>query len=357
MKSWYLMGSSPMFNSGFESDEFSDYATSGFRELLDASPFSEAIQIYDRQNDSWHDIQVIIQNKTSNSESQSEIRQILSEIGTLSRGMYVKHGSNLWLGVSHPDNNRMYDKIIVKKCNYTLPFQLGSPEIFYEPCIVDSQKDSLSGETNGNVITIPDTQRILYVQFNENTGRLLEGKRLFVDKNTPNPKVFHISKVDRIAYMDGENGLLRITCDEDQVDLKQDNIEILIADYISNSSDTGGSDTGLGTCTIANASGTEYAGIRDIRMSGRAYPFYAQFRDLDGNVVDDIVPVWSVESNDNFTLNNILLAINVDNNALKCSVTPNQDDRLLNATFTLNLTDSENKHGQYRLECKVVSVT
>lgn len=351
------MGSAPVFSSGFESEEFSEYATSGFKELLDSSPFSETVQFYDEQNHSWYDIRVVIQNKTSDSESQSEIRQILSEIGTLSRGMYVKFGGDLWLGASHPDSNKMYEKIIAKKCNYLLPFQLNSTDVLHEPCVVESQKDSLSGEANGSIITIPDTQRILYVQFNRNTKQLLEGKRLFVDKNTPMPKVFHISKVDRITYMDDNNGLLRITCDEDQVDLKRDNIELLIADYISSSSNTGSSNTGFGSCAIVNASHDEYTGIREVRMSGRAYPFYAQFMDSDGNVINDVVPVWSIEVNDISMLDKLLLISSADGNSLKCSITPTQDDSLLNTSFTLVLTDSESKYGEYRLECKVVSVT
>ena len=45
-ESWYLM-SQPLFNSGFEGDEFSAFAQGGFEEILD-SPLADEIEIYEK---------------------------------------------------------------------------------------------------------------------------------------------------------------------------------------------------------------------------------------------------------------------------------------------------------------------
>ena len=114
MESWYLMGSLPVFNSGFEQEEFDDYATKGFSELLD-SPISCTVQVYDDVLKTWSDMKCIIQNNSTDSENQTDIRQILSVIGTLEIGMYIKYKNNIWLVISFPDDNKIYDKAILRK--------------------------------------------------------------------------------------------------------------------------------------------------------------------------------------------------------------------------------------------------
>lgn len=45
-ESWYLM-SQPLFNSGFEGDEFSAFAQGGFEEILE-SPLADDIEVYEK---------------------------------------------------------------------------------------------------------------------------------------------------------------------------------------------------------------------------------------------------------------------------------------------------------------------
>ena len=46
-ESWYLM-SQPLFNSGFEGDEFSAFAQGGFEEILE-SPLADDIEVYEKR--------------------------------------------------------------------------------------------------------------------------------------------------------------------------------------------------------------------------------------------------------------------------------------------------------------------
>ena len=66
-KSWYLM-TRPLFNSGFEKEEFEAYAQDGFEELLD-SFLSTDIDLY-KTNDleNGETIKAIVENVTSDSD-------------------------------------------------------------------------------------------------------------------------------------------------------------------------------------------------------------------------------------------------------------------------------------------------
>ena len=72
-KSWYRM-TRPLFNSGFEDDEFWAYGQDGFRELLD-SFIARTVQIYDkRMYTEPTSVRAIVQNVTSDAISGTTLR-------------------------------------------------------------------------------------------------------------------------------------------------------------------------------------------------------------------------------------------------------------------------------------------
>ena len=105
---WYLMGKIPTFNSGFETEEFNNYAIDGFDELLADSPISESVSICDANKTIIKTFKAIVNNNTVDNAKKSTERQILTDIGVLQTGDYVMYRNKLFLIISYPDNNGFY---------------------------------------------------------------------------------------------------------------------------------------------------------------------------------------------------------------------------------------------------------
>ena len=87
-ESWYLM-SQPLFNSGFEGDEFSAFAHGGFEEILE-SPLADDIEVYEKTLSATAvKTRAIIQGVTADNYNNSVLRQFLCRIGTLRSGQYI----------------------------------------------------------------------------------------------------------------------------------------------------------------------------------------------------------------------------------------------------------------------------
>lgn len=81
-KEWYLM-TRPLFNSGFEKEEFENFAQDGFSELLE-SFISSDILIYETNDfNKFKTTKAIIQNVTTDSDYNTFIRQISVPINTI----------------------------------------------------------------------------------------------------------------------------------------------------------------------------------------------------------------------------------------------------------------------------------
>ena len=261
-----------------------------------------------------------------------------------------------WLVMELNADNTVFTKGVMQKCNYILPFQTNSSTIYNEPCIVLTQSEATSGEDQGSVITISDTQRVIYVQYNERTKYLIEGKRIFIDQNVSEPKVYKITKVDRICYMDGENGLWKLICDEDTVSKNNnDNKQLKIADYISTDTSTVSTSTDTGSCYITNTSSVVYTATKEIKVGGSKVPLMAQFKDASANIVSDVVPVWSLSGLTTEQLGFITLDSTTYTDRVLVWVS--NENSMIGITFILNLTTSDGLYGSAQLQCKAVSLT
>lgn len=355
---WYLLTSQPpIYNNGYESDDFNNYAQSGFNETLQDSPLTDDIQIYNLVTRIWDDKKAIVQNSTSNNQNSSFLRQILSNIGTFRSGNLIKHRNKLWLMMNVPDNNKIYEKGIIQLCNYTLPFQTVSTTIYNEPCVViDATRSSSTGEDDGKILTLTDTQVMIYIQYNENTKYLTEEKRIFIDQLTDKPKVYKITKVNRINYMDGDKGLLQLTCDQDEVNLNTDNYTYKIADYISTETAPLPVPSTDGICLITNTRDVVYDYIVELKVGGSPKPFVANFKDIDGNVINKI-PVWSLDfGSSGLTASDVHLTYN-ESYPNRCYLNIEDNSKLIGKEFKLKLNDSDGLLGESVLGIKVVSYT
>lgn len=357
---WYLLSSQPpIYNSGYESDDFNNYAQSGFNESLQNSPLTEDVQVFNLITGIWDDKKAIVQNSTSDNQTSSFLRQILSIIGTFKAGDLIRHRNKLWLMMNVPDNNKIYEKGIIQLCNYTLPFQTTSTTIYNEPCIViDATRSSSTGEDDGKVLTLTDTQALVYIQYNDKTKYLTEEKRIFLDQFTDKPKVYKITKVNRINYMDGDKGLLQLTCDQEEVnpDSNIDRQDLKIANYISTNPTPTPTPTPSGVCLITNTYGDIYNYVLELKIGGTKKPLVAQFKNSEGNIVDK-TPIWSLDfGTSGLTVDNVHLTYN-ESYPTRCYLAVDNNVSFIGKEFSLKLKDSENLLSEFVLNLKVVSFT
>ena len=235
-KEWYLL-SKPLYNSGFESDEFAAFATEGFDEVL-ASFLADDIEIYEKSlSVEPVKTRAVIQGVTADTYSNSIIRQFLTEIGLLRCGQYIKARGKYWLVNGLPDNNKMYEKAVCWYCKYSIRFvsPITGKVVEYPVYDVNSTQYG-SGETTKTHMTIGTSQHLIYLPYNEETIMLDSGFRFLIDKNKNKPTAYRLAQVDTSGYSSGQDhGLIQWTVVESQFDEATDNKELLIADYYGKS--------------------------------------------------------------------------------------------------------------------------
>jgi len=234
-KTWYRM-TRPLFNSGFEDDEFWAYGQDGFQELLDSAIGSDVL-IYDKSIQKEPiTVRAIVQNKTSDVYNSTVVRQILCNIGVLKCGQYVECEGAMWLVSALPDNNRIYEKAVLWKCKHTIRFI--SPltgEIVKYPVYSTNSTQYGTGELEKTYMTVGEDQHLIYIPYNEETIKLDDQFRFLMDKNLDTPSAYRITRVDPVSYAVGdernEDGLIQWAVLQTQFNDATDNRELMIADY------------------------------------------------------------------------------------------------------------------------------
>ncbi len=252
-KKWYRM-TRPLFNSGYEDDEFWAFGRDGFQEQLDTAIGSDVL-IYDKRiYVEPQKVRVIIQQKTSDVYNSTVNRQILSNIGILKCGQYVKYDGGIWMVSSFPDNNRIYEKAVLWKCKHSIHFI--SPltgKIVEYPVFSENSTQYGTGEAEKTNINVGEDQHLIYIPYNEETIMLDDRFRFLMDKNLGHPTAYRITRVDPVSYAVGDefwnDGLIQWAVLEDQFNTASDNAELMVADYYpkddSGSEETPGSDVGM----------------------------------------------------------------------------------------------------------------
>lgn len=234
-KSWYRL-TRPLFNSGFENDEFWAYGQDGFQEVLDSFLGSDVLIYNKRLHSRPKSVRAIVQNKTSDVYNSTTVRQILCNIGILKCGQYVKHEGAYWMVSGLPDNNRIYEKAVLWKCKHSI--RLVSPlngRIVEYPVYSTNSTQYGTGESEKRHINVGDDQHLIYIPYNEETILLDDRFRFIMDKRRDHPTVYRITRVDPVSYAVGdermEDGLIQWAVLEDQLNMEADNPGLMVADY------------------------------------------------------------------------------------------------------------------------------
>ena len=299
--------------------------------------------------------QILVQQHSNPLNEDKTDRKIhVSMDSQLKYGSYVTYENSLWLVFSQLKNvDDAYKSAQIRQCNYTLNFQNGTTTVLQEPCIVTDLKRANIGEDKGTTITVYSTQKVIYLQYNINTSKLVEGKRIYIDQLTEKPKVYKITDINRIEFIDGNNGLWKLVCDEDQNQQDNDRPDLLIANYISTDPLPTPTPLSSGTSYITDTKGNIYTTIKKIKVGGLAVPFDCVFKDTSGNVVQNISPKWALIVSDDLKGKVRLTYSNSYPNRVYIQVLEGNEN--IGKQFNLTLEDANSLFGKCTLIIQVVS--
>lgn len=142
------------------------------------------------------------------------------------------HWQSKWWICTHQQNiHDMFWNGVIERCNHLLKWKDSDGKIIERHCRAEDATKYTLGVTEQNFnMLLPDTRRSVLIPFDEDTAKLLDGKRLLIDKKVPEPKSYEITNVDRVTKMYGDNGIIILTCGSSQSS-ENDNVDLMIADY------------------------------------------------------------------------------------------------------------------------------
>ncbi|ASA21823.1 hypothetical protein B9T62_14195 [Paenibacillus donghaensis] len=205
------------YYSGFEKEQFDNYALRGFNELLGVSPEAYTVIIGDQEK------RVIIQQT-----SKDNVLQILSELNGYKAGDVIRHSQDSYIVMLKPQYNQMYQKSKIEMCNINLKWVDSEGSIQSFPSVFYYNKSS-SGIDEGSIINLPNGHRQAVVQKNGHTIKLKRDKRFIIGG-----EAFKVVDVDYVS----DEGLVNLSL-QSSADLNsaKDNLELEIADYYDHIAD------------------------------------------------------------------------------------------------------------------------
>lgn len=237
MTEWYLINPQPTLNSGFEKDEFTDYAQDGFDELLTETQLGKAIKFckgkFDGENFEVEvDGEGIVQSETPDAYTQGYKRQLLTRIADkVADYKYIKYDGAIWLIMTEPADNCIYDKCVLHQCNYILKWQNTTKDIIYCPASIENASQYNTGEEGNKILMLGYNQLMAYISLDDDTVIIDRNLRLFIDYNKVNPIPYKVTRPDTVAFSYGKNRVMCLVLTEDQYNPKTDSIENWLCDY------------------------------------------------------------------------------------------------------------------------------
>lgn len=329
-KEWYLMDKPPIYNGGFEGEEWINYAKDGFDELLETSMLCDSVELISSDFSIITKTNAIIQSVTENTVLKLEERQILVPIGTLTGEQiyaYVKFDGVMWLISSEPTNNKLYEKAPLKLCNNKLRWQDSETKLIKEYWFwVEDTTRYSSGVFKGNVVIQYNKQYSIQLPFDYNTQKLHDGMRFMLEKSNDMPLVCKLTKFNSVTGNFKTIKVLNLTLTQTVYDANVDNIDLMIADYYERGSE---SESEEYKCRIDYKSS-------EIQLS--SFSDYSAFLyDDSGNQINEKI-TWVIDDYD-FDIKLLSLTDKGDN-TIRVSV--KNDTSLLWKTFSLNATLNDN---------------
>lgn len=232
MKEWYLTNNyRPVIVSGYETDAMTEFATDNFDDVLETS-FSDFVLLYDSTLTDSKKIRCVIQGNSADTQLKSMERIGLFPIGTVKAGMYIYFENRYWLIVGYPSNNKVYEKAVMKMCQYKLKWQNDKGDTIERWANMTSASKYDVGEKAGET-TILTSDNLTVVLPDDDESLYLDGKRVFIDRKNPKREVYKITRSDNVLYDYGEDhgGVLSFIADKTEFNEQTDRPDLEICDY------------------------------------------------------------------------------------------------------------------------------
>ena len=316
MKEWYLIGNKtkPNMLGGYENQSFLDYKEDAFAEALETD-VATTVLLYNHDLSHFTKIRGIFEGNVADTSLKSMERCILVPIGTLQSGDYIFFEDEYWIIDGRPGNNKLYEKAVLKECQYKLKWQKSDGTIIERWSNLTSASKYDIGESGNSTIILSSNNFTILIPHDED-GMTIDGKRVFIDSSTVPKKVFKITRDDDILFLHGNHGgTLSLIADKTELNTNKDNQELGICDYIDPSyplppQPSEPDETTDLRCTITGNTNLK---------NGYRRTYTVVFTDEDGNPVDwkSANYQWNVQSDFDvkytISANKITVSVNDEN--------------------------------------------
>lgn len=149
----------------------------------------------------------------------------------LVHGGLVDYANNKWLITEIDADNEIYQRGIMRQCNYILKWINHDGVLCEKWCIVEDGTKYLIGEKSAQMMSVGDARIAVTVGKDEDTVELSRGMRFLIDDNDSEQVLaYQITKPNRLFNIYNGEGVFRFILTE--VNLTDaDNKELRIADY------------------------------------------------------------------------------------------------------------------------------
>lgn len=222
---WYLL-KHPYHTSGDE-----ELDTDALDEMLD-SELAETVELYNYDLTERQDIRAIIDDKVTDTKLKTLNRQILTKIGTIHAGEYIKYKGRYWLIVGIVDDNHFYEKGIMTVCNHLLTWINPEGKIIQRWANVSSASQYNNGETSTMYFYVRTDQLLVLTPPDEESMLLTSGQRFVIDSrckiyekrfdetvtvDCSNPVVtYELTRADSVLYDYQDSGHFEFLCTQDE---------------------------------------------------------------------------------------------------------------------------------------------
>lgn len=222
---WYLL-KHPYHTSGDE-----ELDTDALDEMLD-SPLADEVELYNYDLSECKVIKAIVNDKVTDTKLKTLNRQIITKIGTIHAGEYIKYKGRFWLLVGLVDDNHFYEKGIMTVCNELLTWVNPEGRIIQRWASVSSASQYNNGETSNMYFYVRTDQLLVLTPDDEDSLMLTSGQRFVMDsrcriyerkfdetvtKDCSNPILtYKLTRADSVLYDYQDSGHFEFLCTQDE---------------------------------------------------------------------------------------------------------------------------------------------
>lgn len=290
---------------------------------------------------------ILINNVETNLIIDSGTKPQFKSIKTLPNEMFylgdiIDYSNSKWLVIEADSDNEIYVDGKMQECNYQLKWQNSNGYIVERWIVSQNATAYNNGEGGNKNIVIGTDQLMIFIPFDEETVKLRRGKRFFIDNNIINPISYKLTRVDTTSYFKNGHGYICLIVTEDVERSETDRVDLMLCDYISPTTPDLPNPTNQGISEITFTSKT----IKSGSTNGRK--FSAVFKDLDNNIVGDIIPTWTITGVD-------ISLLNIVKNGSDITIKVNNDD-LIGSSFILKLKDSNSLYAETSITIDIIGL-